>query len=100
MFSTKVSSKFIFTVLTSTQLVVRTVTVKVVTFAVLAAVDLCSILTFLALTGAANTVAVVAADIRSIVFPAVGVQVLCANIVFAAFTTTPDTTFVAPDMAK
>lgn len=86
--------------LTSTQHVVGAVAVEVVTLAVLAAVDFCGILPFFALAGAADTVAVVAADIGTVVFSAVGVQVLCVDVILAALAHTPDTAFVTPDTAK
>lgn len=82
---------------TSAELVVGAVAVEVVALAVLATVDFCGIVPLLAFTGAADTVAVVAADICTVVFSAVGIQVLCAHFVFAALTKTPDTSVVTPD---
>lgn len=83
--------------LTSTQHVVGAVAVEVVALAVLATVDFCGILPFLALAGAADAVAVVAADVGAVVFPAVGVQVLGVDVVLAALAHAPDTSFVTPD---
>lgn len=84
-------------ILTSAELVVGAVTVEVVALAELAAVDLCRILSLLAFAGAADTVAIVAADIRTVVFSAVGIQVLCPHFVFAALAKTPDTSLITPD---
>lgn len=81
---------------TSAELVVRPVTVEVVTLAELATVDLSWVVPLLAFTGAADTVTVVAADICAIVFSAVGVQVFCPHLVFAALTNTSDTSVVTP----
>lgn len=81
---------------TSTELVVRPVTVEVVTLAVLATVDLSWNVPLLALAGAADAVTVVAADICTVVFSAVGIQVFCPHLVFAALTKTSNTSFVTP----
>lgn len=86
--------------LTSTQHVVGAVAVEVVTLAVLATVDFCGILPFFALAGAADAVAVVAADIGTVAGSAVGVQVLCEEVFRAALAHTPDTPLVTPDTAK
>lgn len=83
--------------LTSTELVVGSVTVEIVALAVQAAVDLCGILSLLAFTAATDTVTVVAADISTIVFPAVGIQILCLTFVSAALTETPNASLIAPD---
>lgn len=91
------SNYFICTFLTSAELVVGPVTVEVVALTVHATVDLCRIVPLLAFTGAADTVTVVAADICTVVFSAVGIQVLCAHFVFAALTKTPDTSVITPD---
>lgn len=88
------------TLLTSAELVVGAVTVEVVALAVLAAVDLRGILSLLALAGAADAVAVVAADIRTVVFSAVGIQVLCPHFVFAALAKTSDAAVITPDATK
>lgn len=91
------SNYSICTFLTSAELVVGPVTVEVVALAVLATVHFCEIVPLLAFTGAADAVAIVAADVRTVVFSAVGIQVLCAHFVFAALTKTPDTSFITPD---
>lgn len=92
------STCIISTFLTSAELVVRPVTVEVVALAVQATVDLCRIVPLLAFTGATDTVTVVAADIRTVVFSAVGIQVLCPHFVFAALANTPDTSVITPDI--
>lgn len=81
---------------TSTELVVRPVTVEVVALAEHATVDLSWIVPLLALTGAADAVSVVAADICTVVFSAVGIQVFRAHLVFAALTDASDTSVVTP----
>lgn len=81
---------------TSTELVVRPVTVEVVALAEHATVDLSWIVPLLALTGAADAVSVVAADICTVVFSAVGIQVFCPHLVFAALADTSDTSVVTP----
>lgn len=83
--------------LTSAELVVGAVAVEVVTLAVLATVDLCRIVTFLAFTGSADTVTVVAADICTIVFSAVCVQVVSPDFIFAALTKAADTALITPE---
>lgn len=83
--------------LTSTELVVGSVAVEIVALAERAAVDLCRILSLLAFTAATDTVTIVAADIRTIVFPAVGIQILCLPFVSAALTDTPNASLIAPD---
>ena len=83
--------------LTSAELVVGAVTVEVVALAVLAAVNLGGVIPLLAFAGPANTVTVVATDICAVVFPAVGVQVLGADFVFAALAEPADTAVVTPD---
>lgn len=82
--------------LTSTELVVRPVTVEVVALAVHAAVALSWIVPLLALTGAADTVTVVAADICTVVFSAVGIQVFRPHLVFAALTDASDSSVITP----
>lgn len=82
---------------TSAQLVVGSVTVEIVALAELAVVDLCRILSLLAFAGAADTVAIVAANICTVVLPALGVQVLSLTLVPAALAKTADTSFVAPE---
>lgn len=83
--------------LTSTQHVVGAVAVEVVALAVLPAVAFCGILPLFALAGAADAVSVVAADVRTVVFSAVCVQVLCVHVILAALTHAPDTSCVTPD---
>lgn len=80
--------------MSSAELVVGAVAVEVVALAVLATVNFCRILPLLAFAGATDAVAVVATDIRSVVFPAVGIEVLCPDFIFAALTFTPDTSLV------
>lgn len=84
-------------ILTSAELVVGSVAVEIVALAVLAVVDLCRIVSFLAFAGAADTVAVVAADIRTIVFSAFGVQVLGLPLVSAALADTANASLIAPE---
>lgn len=86
--------------LTSTELVVGSVAVEVVALAVLAVVDLCRILSLLAFAGAADTVAVVAADIRTIVFSAFGVQVFGLPLVSAALADAANASLIAPETEK
>lgn len=86
--------------LTSAELVVGAVAVEVVAFAELAAVRLCRIIPLPALTGTADAVAVVAADVRAVVFPAVGVQILGPDVVLAALARLPDASFVAPETQR
>lgn len=83
-------------ILTSAQLVVGSVAVEIVALAELAVVDLGRILSLLAFAGAADTVAVVAADVCAIVFSALGVQVLGLPLVPAALAQTADASLVAP----
>lgn len=86
-----------FVILTSAQLVVGSVAVEIVALAELAVVDLGRILSLLAFAGAADTVAVVAADICAVVFSALGVQVLGLPLVPATLAETADTPLVAPE---
>lgn len=86
--------------LTSTEHVVGAVTVEVVALAELAAVAFCGILPLFALAGAADAVSVVAADVGTVVFSAVCVQVLCVHVILAALTHAPDTTHVTPEREK
>lgn len=83
--------------LTSTQHVVGAVAVEVVTLAVLPAVAFRRIQPLLALAGATDAVSVVAADVGTVVFPAVCVQILCVHVVLAALTHAADTSLVTPD---
>lgn len=83
--------------LTSTQLVPRSVTVKVVTLAELAAVPLLGVLPLLALTCATHTVTVVAAGVRAVGFTAGSVHVLCGHVVAAALTLSSHTAFITPE---
>lgn len=84
-------------VLTATQFVSRTVTVEVVTLAVLAAVPLLRVVSLLALTCAAHAVSVVAADVGPVVFTAGPVHVLCGHVVAAALTLSAHTAFITPE---
>lgn len=86
-----------FIILTSAQLVVGSVAVEIVALAELAIVDLCGILSLLAFAGATDAVAVVAADICTVVFSALGVQVLGLPLVPAALAETADASLVAPE---
>lgn len=79
----------------SAELVVRAITVEVVTLAVLAAVDLCGVVSLFAFTCATDTVSVVAADICTVISSAVGIQILSADLIFAALTQAPNTPLVA-----
>lgn len=82
--------------LTSAELVVGAVAVEVVALAVLPGVDLRGVLPLLAFARAAHAVAVVAADVRAVVFSAVGVQVFRPHLVLAALAKAPDAAVVAP----
>jgi len=84
-------------ILTATQLVSRAVTIKVVTFAILAAVPLLWVVSLLALACAAHTVSVVAADVSAVVFAAGPVHVLCGHVVAAAFTLSAHAASLTPD---
>lgn len=84
-------------IFTSTQFVSRAVAVEVVTLAVLAAVPLLRVVSLLALTCAAHTVSVVAADVRTVVFTAGAVHVLCGYVVAAAFALPAHTSFITPE---
>lgn len=83
--------------LTSTQLVVGAVTVEVVALAEFATVDLRRVFPLLAFTCTTDTVTVIAADIRTVVFSAVSIQVFCPHFVFAALTKTSNSSFIAPN---
>ena len=83
--------------LTSTELVVGAVTVEVVTLAVLATVDLGRVVSFLALTGATDTVSIVTADICAVVFAAVGIQILRSHLIFTALAQPTNTPLIAPE---
>lgn len=85
---------------TSTQFVSGAVTVEVVTLAVLSAVPLLGVVSLLALTCAAHTVSVVAADVRTVVFAAGAVHVLGCHIVAAAFALSAHTFFITPERGE
>lgn len=84
-------------ILTSAQLVIGSIAVEIVALAELAVVDLRRDLSLLAFAGPTDTVTVVAANICTVVFPALGVQVLGLALVPAALAQTADTSFVAPE---
>lgn len=69
-----------------TQLVSRAVAVEVVTLAVLTAVPLLRVFSFLTLTCATHTFSIVAADVGAVVFAAGPVHVFCSHFMAAAFT--------------
>lgn len=85
---------------TSAQFVSGAVTVEVVTLAVLSAVPLLGVVSLLALTCAAHTVSVVAADVRTVVFAAGAVHVLGCHIVAAAFALSAHTFFITPERGE
>lgn len=78
----------------STQFVSRAITVEVVTLTVLAAVPVLRVFSLLALTGAAHTISIVAADLCTIVLSAGPVHVLCGYVIAATFTVSAHTSFV------
>lgn len=84
-------------ILTTAELIVGSVAVEIVALAELAVVDLCRILSLLAFAGAADTVTVVAANVRAIVFSAFGVQVLGLPLVSAALAGAANASLVAPE---
>lgn len=92
------SDSLVFRILTSAQLVVGSVAVEIVALAELAIVDLCRILSLMAFAGAADAVAVFAADVRTVVFPALGVQVLGLPLVPAALAEAAYAALVAPEI--
>lgn len=82
---------------TSAEFIVGTVAVEVVALAVFAAVAFLGIVPLLALTGAAHALAVVAADVCTVVLAAVLVQVLGGHLVLTTFTLSANTSLIAPE---
>lgn len=84
------------TAVSSAEFIVGTVAVEVVALAELAAVAFLRIVSFLALAGAAHTLAIVTADVRAVVLTAILVQVLSGHLVFTTFTLSANTSLIAP----
>lgn len=81
--------------MSSTKLVVGAITVEVVALTVSTAVDLIWIFPLLTLTSATDTVSIVAAQVRIVVYPAGCIPVFKLNFVCAALTNLSDTSLIA-----